>query len=162
MPIEITVHGKAEPGGSKKGFPTKRRNGSLGVSIVDANPNAKSWKRLVANAARKQYWGPQLESALSVTFTFYRPRPKGHYGTGRNAGIVKDSAPDYPTTKPDVLKLARVAEDALTGVVYRDDAQIVDEFLRKRYGEPARVEISISVMSPVFQEPQQELFHAQT
>jgi len=35
-----------------------------------------------------------------------------------------------------VLKLARAVEDALTGVIWADDAQIVDEVIRKRYGRP--------------------------
>lgn len=48
-----------------------------------------------------------------------------------------------PATRPDVLKLARCAEDSLTGIVWRDDAQIVEEHLFKYWGEPARVEIEI-------------------
>jgi Holliday junction resolvase RusA-like endonuclease len=43
-----------------------------------------------------------------------------------------------------VLKLARAVEDALTGVVWRDDAEIVAEGLAKLYGTPERVEISIT------------------
>ena len=42
-----------------------------------------------------------------------------------------------------MLKLARAVEDAMSGVVYRDDAQVVTEVLRKRYGEPARAEVAI-------------------
>jgi len=37
----------------------------------------------------------------------------------------------------------RAVEDALKGVVYVDDAQIVSELLDKRWGEPARVEVVI-------------------
>jgi Holliday junction resolvase RusA-like endonuclease len=37
-------------------------------------------------------------------------------------------------------------EDALSGVTYRDDAQIVDERLRKHFGEPARVVITLTPM----------------
>ena len=43
-----------------------------------------------------------------------------------------------------MLKLARAVEDALTGIVWRDDAQIVDEQLSKVYGEPARVEVDVA------------------
>lgn len=45
-----------------------------------------------------------------------------------------------------MLKLARAAEDALTGILWRDDAQICDEVIRKRYGEPARVEIEVRTL----------------
>ena len=80
-----------------------------------------------------------MTGALRVSFTFYRPRPKGHFG----AKGVRPSAPRYPTTKPDVLKLARAVEDALTGVLWRDDAQIVAESIYKDYGEPARVVVTV-------------------
>jgi Holliday junction resolvase RusA-like endonuclease len=53
--------------------------------------------------------------------------------------------------KPDVLKLARAVEDALTGILYRDDAQIVTEVLRKRYGDPPRVEIRLSPVATLDQ-----------
>ena len=49
--------------------------------------------------------------------------------------------PPFPTARPDLLKLARAVEDAIQSVVYRNDSQIVDEVLHKRYGEPARVEV---------------------
>ena len=47
------------------------------------------------------------------------------------------------TTMPDIDKLARCALDALTGIVFRDDAQIVDLHATKRYGEPERAELTI-------------------
>ena len=49
-----------------------------------------------------------------------------------------------PTSKPDVLKLARLVEDALTGVLFIDDAQIITELIEKHWGEPARVEVRVS------------------
>lgn len=140
-PITITVFGKAQPAGSKRAF---RHRATDKVVVTDSNPKAKSWKNEVAATAGIQYLGPLLDVPLSVEMTFYEVRPKGHYGTGRNEGIVKDSAPVYPCGRPDVLKLARGVEDALTGVVWRDDSRIVDEYLAKRYGDRARVEIRIT------------------
>ena len=35
---------------------------------------------------------------MTPTIRFYFDRPKSHYGTGRNEGIVRDSAPGYPVT----------------------------------------------------------------
>ena len=90
---------------------------------------------------------PILRCAIAATFTFYRPRPKSHFGTGRNAAILKPSAPTYPIGRPDALKLARAVEDAMTGVVYSDDALIVREVLTKFWGEPARVEIAIEALA---------------
>lgn len=139
-PIHIVVYGKASPAGSKKGFvnPNTGR-----VVIVDDAKKSRPWKNHVADVAMDQYDGPVLTCALDVEMIFVSARLKSHYGTGRNAEVLKDSAPLQPTVMPDVLKLARGVEDALTGVVYRDDAQIVNESLQKRYGDRERVEIRI-------------------
>lgn len=136
--LAFTVIGIAKPAGSKKAFVI---NGK--ARITDASNN-KSWRQEVSQAGANAMNGaPLLLGALEVGMTFIRPRPKGHYGTGRNAGVLRTSAPVWPTTKPDVLKLARLVEDALTGVVWRDDAQIAVEMLFKTYGEPERVEIHV-------------------
>lgn len=138
--IAFTVLGEAAPAGSKRAF----RNPHSGqINVVDASKRQKPWQAEVKAAAVEQYDGGLIDGALVLTLTFYRPRPRSHYGSGRNSAILKLSAPPYPTTRPDVLKLARAVEDALTGVVWRDDAQIVEEHLRKRYGSPARCEVGI-------------------
>lgn len=139
----IAVYGTPEPAGSKRAFVVNGR-----ARVSDANPRSRQWKERVAQAAGEQYDGELIDGPLAVELTFLQPRPKGHYGTGRNAEIVKPSAPEYPVTRPDALKLARAVEDALTGVVWRDDAQIVQEYLVKDYGEPARCEIAVYRMGP--------------
>ena len=49
-----------------------------------------------------------------------------------------------PTTKPDVSNVLKGVEDALKGVWYKDDSQIIgfDE-LGKWYGERPRIEITM-------------------
>ena len=49
---------------------------------------------------------------------------------------------DMPTVPPDLDKLIRAALDALTGIVYLDDAQVVDISATKSYGDPG-VQISL-------------------
>lgn len=70
---------------------------------------------------------------VDLLVTFSLGRPANHWGTGRNASALKPSAPQYPTVAPDLDKLARAVGDALKGVAYADDAQIVDLTARKRY-----------------------------
>lgn len=135
---QLVVYGNAEPAGSKRAF--YRPN--LGVRVVDANPKSRQWKDLVSQEAGKVAAG-LLEGALFLEAVFYRPRPANHYGTGKNAGVLKASAPPYPATRPDTTKLLRGIEDALRGVFYRDDAQIVRQVVGKDWGEPARVVIRL-------------------
>lgn len=150
--VAFTVHGVPQPAGSKRGFYNKNTGR---VIVADDAKNSRPWKALVSDAAAQAmtyhdetaegadgYW-PPLEGPLLLELTFWMPRPKGHFGTGANAGKVRGSAPRFPAVKPDVLKLARAVEDALSGIVYRDDSQIVVETLQKAYGEPARCEVRV-------------------
>ena len=131
--IEIWIAGVPQPGGSKKGFfsPKLKR-----VIITDANAKAKPWKASVAQAASEKVT-TMLEGPLKVRMDFVFPRPKGHYGSGKNASVLKPSAPPFPIGRPDAGKVARSTEDALTGILWRDDAQIVTELLTKRDGDQA-------------------------
>jgi Holliday junction resolvase RusA-like endonuclease len=65
---------------------------------------------------------------VGVSFDFRFPRPRSHYG---KRGLLP-SAPRHMVTKPDLDKLIRAALDALTGIIWRDDAQVV------RFGEPSK------------------------
>jgi Holliday junction resolvase RusA-like endonuclease len=151
-PIKIVVYGTAAPAGSKTSFALKRKDGSyvkrpdgrIIVNTADSSKRSKPWKEMVAQAAGEQYDGELLDGPLAVEIRFFRPHAKSHYGSGRNAAILKQSSPLFPTMKPDVLKLARGVEDALSGVVYRDDSQIVREFLEKGFDDPARCEIIVT------------------
>lgn len=138
-PIVFAVAGKSEPAGSKRPFTWRARDGRSGTSIVDANPKSRGWKTLVSEAAAAAFSGELIAGPLSVEFTFEVPRPQGHFG---KKGLLA-SAPAHPTTRPDVLKLARAVEDAITGIIWRDDSQIVRETLVKRYGEQSRLHVRI-------------------
>lgn len=85
---------------------------------------------------------------LTVHATFTFPRPKAHYRTGKNASLLRDDAPEYHTSAPDLDKLQRALGDAMTGVVYRDDKQIAQWAVVKVYGAPAGVHIAVTSASP--------------
>lgn len=144
--VAFVVPGVAAPAGSKRGFP---RRGGGGVIITDASKRTKPWQAAVAAAAADAMSGPLLAGPLELCLTFTVPRPAGHFGTGRNAGKVRDSAPALPTVKPDVTKLVRAVEDALTGVVWRDDSQVVSTHAHKVYGEPAGCAVEVLSLEPV-------------
>ncbi len=145
-PVRIEVlgpHARPEPAGSKTAFPLKGKNGWLKgeggrpiINVVDANPKAKAWKMEVAEEAAKQYRAQLIDRPVRCFMTFYLQRPKGHYGTGKNERVLKDSSPLHHTKAPDALKLARGVEDALTGVVWVDDAQVHRGGQRKVYVHP--------------------------
>jgi hypothetical protein len=57
-----------------------------------------------------------------------------------------------PTKKPDWDKLVRALCDSLTGVLFDDDSQVVQAFVAKKYGQPERVEISLTTLESEFHE----------
>lgn len=73
---------------------------------------------------------------LELTYTFRRP----------------DSIPKKRThvvVKPDLDKLVRATGDALTGVIYHDDAQVVEILCRKLYGPVESVRVVASEVSGI-------------
>jgi len=79
----------------------------------------------------------------------YMKRPASHYGTGRNAGKLKDTAPVWPLKKPDFDNIEKAVADALNGLAYKDDSQIVDSHCLKPYqleGFEPCVQVSIIFM----------------
>ena len=145
--FHFVAFGTPKAAGSKRGFVLP---GTKRVIITDDNPKSRPWKNQVAQAAGLAMDGRQLfNGPLSVEMRFMVARPKGHFG--KNGLNATGRASPYPAKKPDALKLARGVEDAMSGVVYRDDAQIVHEVLTKEYGEPERVEVTMTELdgSPV-------------
>lgn len=64
---------------------------------------------------------------INIECVFRLPRPKSHFGTGKNSQKLKDSAPKFPAKIPDVDKLLRALNDAVTAsaVIWGDDSQVV-------------------------------------
>lgn len=165
----FSILGVAQPGGSKQAFvpvhrtqicecgpipgklPYRREGGSIIVSVVDANPKVDVWKKHVARIAQEEYHGPLFSGAIAVRFVFYRARPDSHYGKTGLSKAGRDNP--FPATKPDVLKLTRALEDALTGICYVDDALICRETIWKEYGEPPRVEITLESLAVEMAQP---------
>lgn len=142
--IQFFVAGKPEPRGSKRAFPFKRKTGQLGVAVSDDNPKSRDWMASVAQRAMDAMSArPPLLGPVTLSLEFVMPRPKGHYGSGKNSSILKPSAPYWHTGKPDRLKLARGVEDALTAIVYADDAQTIAGPITKHYGERPGVLIEV-------------------
>ena len=143
--LEVFVPGIPKPAGSKRAFYIKK----LGRAIITEDcKKSADWKGDVKNFAHVEMLGKQIIQAgpIALEIEFTMPRPKGHFGSGRNAAMIKPNAPHYHTIKPDATKLLRCVEDALTGTVYADDALIVDQRVTKRYGEKPGARITIRRM----------------
>jgi len=85
-----------------------------------------------------------LTGPLRIDLFFYFSRPKAHYGTGRNSGKLKSSAPSWKVSKPDRDNLDKFVLDAMTTVFFKDDSQICDGRIVKQYSERPRTVIFIT------------------
>lgn len=120
------VPGVPAPQGSK-------RHVGHGV-MIESSKAAGPWRERIALAAAVAMDGAApLDGPIELRVRFLLPRPRGHYGSGRNAQRVRPSAPARPSTRPDVDKLLRAVLDALTAVVFRDDSQVCTLEARKEY-----------------------------
>lgn len=135
--VSFFVPGIPKPGGSKTAFPLRYKDGSPvmknGRQVINMADDSKNrdWKASVSLTARDAMGeNPLLVGPLALDVEFYMPRLKSHF---RANGQLKPNAPRFHTTKPDATKLLRSMEDALTGVIWRDDAAIALQKVSKRY-----------------------------
>ncbi len=137
--VSFTVYGFAAGKGSTTAFysPKQKR------TFTHSPKSTQNWERLVKDVAQ-QHVSPDglLDGPLQMQLRFYLPKPKSAPKTKRT----------WPDKKPDLDKLIRAVGDALTGVLYTDDARIVAVTASKDYDVAPRVEI---VVGPVGAETSQ-------
>jgi len=119
--IAFEVLGVPAPQGSKSAF---LRGGKVRMVESDnavGRAKVRSWRGAVAEAAREQAAeldGP-MDGPLHLAIEFRLPMPASRPKRMRELGMA------WHTTKPDLSKLIRATEDALTdGGLIRDDARI--------------------------------------
>jgi Holliday junction resolvase RusA-like endonuclease len=168
--IQFVVYGHPEPQGSKQTFIARRKScphcdcsflykdeatgkdvAKLEVEcpkchkflppiVADDSKGLSTWRQELTRTALETTRGPLAAKdlpfpkgiAVAARFSFYLQRP---------ASAPRKVA--YPTVRPDAKKLARAVADALSGVLYHDDGQIVWDLATKDFGNPERVEIAV-------------------
>jgi len=93
-----------------------------------------------------QQWKGELieNTSIAIHIKFCMKRPKSDYGTGRNTGKLKKSAPVDHIKKPDIDNMIKFVLDVLNGHVYHDDSLINYIASAKCYCENPRTEITIT------------------
>lgn len=97
------------------------------------------WQDALRHALRRVAPPTPLNEPVAVDILVILARPASHYGTGKNAGRLKPTAPYWSGVKPDSDKIARAAGDCLTGCWVVDDARIANLHVQKRYADPGEV-----------------------
>lgn len=132
MRIVLEVPGLPVPQGGMRAFARGNK-----AYVTHKNPQGLGdYRARVSEAAAKAMNGqPPTTAGVRVVVTFHMPRPKSHYGTGKNEGVRKMNAPYIHTKRPDIDKLARSFLDAITSIIVADDSQVFSLWADKVYAE---------------------------
>lgn len=135
LAVRFEVIGTPQQRGSK--IPVGKKGGGIILKngrpvLKDANKKSPAWMDSVRYAAREAWGKDLLNCPVMLGAEFYFARNQGHFGSGRNAGVLKASAPEFHAKSPDLSKLIRALEDAITGIIWVDDKLVVG------YAEPTQ------------------------
>lgn len=118
--LEITVYGDPVP------WAAQARVQKTGFRFTPARQTQAVGRIIAAVRSRELEPLPAGQPVL-LAAEFVVKRPKGHYGSGRNAGKIKEAYRDaWPTGRPDLSNLLKLLEDALVqSNLLPDDDQVV-------------------------------------
>jgi len=140
--LTATVYGPAQAMGSKRAFVV----GGRAVVVDNSSKKLRTYQEGLRESMRECKPEQVMLGPVSVTITIFMARPKCHYGTGRNAHVLKANAPRYPIVAPDYDKCARAVSDCGTGIWWRDDSQIVMAIIDKRYADEGEERTVVSAV----------------
>jgi Holliday junction resolvase RusA-like endonuclease len=122
-----------------------------GRVIVYDPAKSREFKRLVKYVAQRYRPERLISGAISLTVKAYISIPKSFSKKKKELAL---SGELRPTKKPDIKNIIAGIEDALEQVIYDNDSQIVEyDSCGKWYGDPPRVEVSLSVIPEPTPEP---------
>lgn len=139
--IEFTVYG--EPVAQGRPRAGKDYNGNL---VMFDPGKSKDYKRYVAMVASKVKPDQLIDAAISLTVKVFRPIPSKYMTKPKLAQIEKGTL--LPTSKPDLSNYIKGVEDAIEGIILKNDSQVVDYGKSgKWYSDNPRIEVSIEVIA---------------
>lgn len=147
MVITVIVPGEPTAKGRPRFRQWKAKDGRAGVTAYMPGKTANAEAFVKERAAQAMdHWAvgsvpkAPLTGPLTMVLTAHLPIraswSKRKQADAR-AGLLA------PTSKPDLTNISKTYEDALNGIVWIDDSQIVECILRKRYSDQPRVELTV-------------------
>lgn len=130
MILDLSVYGIPVPQGRPRAR-AYRVGAATRVQVYDP-ATSRDWKRTVLAQVLEHKPPTPVEGPLSMTLHFFLPRPRS-----------LPKRVEFPTTRPDLDNFAKAVLDALRGVIYRDDAQIVHLSVSKHYNDVPGVSIRL-------------------
>lgn len=100
----------------------------------------RDYEKKVKNEYEKQQ-GKLFEVPVRVNIVAYKKVPKSY--TKKRAELIRNGI-EQPVNKPDIDNICKIILDALNGVAYKDDTQVIRLAISKKYTESTeRVEFEV-------------------
>lgn len=124
--VEGTIKGKARP----------RVFGKHAVTPEDT-VNYENWVKI----CYQQQDGKYIDGPVKTVINVYHKVPKSC--TKKRLKAIREGL-DYPKKKPDADNIAKIILDSLNGIAYKDDSQVIELAIIKRWTEDTeRVEFEL-------------------
>lgn len=136
MRVTFTIPGKPQG----KGRPRASRDGHMYTPKT-----TREYEKLISICYKMQSGLDFGDAPISMSIRMYFPIPKS---TPKAKRVLMVSDDIRPTVKPDIDNVMKSICDALNGIAYKDDTQIVSAFLYKYYAEDPRVDVDIEEVYP--------------
>lgn len=130
--MTFRVYGTPIPQGSMRGF-VARGKGKARVILTSANTKTEPWRQDVAAQALAAKVPHITIGPVHLTVTFFMPHP-----------VSRPKKCTHPDVRPDLDKLVRAILDALTGIAWRDDAQVCTIIAAKVYTTFVGADITVT------------------
>ena len=109
------------------------------IRVYDPPKTAK-FKRELKQLATEMYHDAPLEGEIYLKVAFYRKIQKS---ISKKEHDRRASGEHRPIVKADLSNYLKSFEDALNGILWKDDAMIVHEEIDKYYSDNPRIEVEI-------------------
>lgn len=132
MRFRVNMRGVTQ--GSVTAIPVRRKSGKTGAVVIHSHSTELYELRAVIQSEFEKNGGVCIENqpiGLEIEFGFVRPKS------------VSEKKRPFHTVKPDIDKLGRAILDALTNVAYKDDSQVTQLLLKKKYADEDYIDITI-------------------
>jgi len=130
MTFLVTFKVPGKPQG--KGRPRFARRGKFVSTYTDEK--TKTYENQISDIAMVAMGASEPLKTPLVAFIYISYPIPASYSKTRKEDCL--SGLERPTKKPDIDNIVKAFLDSMNGIVYVDDAQVVDLFTTKVYGEP--------------------------
>jgi Holliday junction resolvase RusA-like endonuclease len=135
----MQIHFQVEGDPKGKGRPRFSRVGNF--TKVYTDKQTLSYEAMIATFAKQAMGGTEpLKTPVSVFLYVRLPIPQS-YPKKRKEACLNGS--EMPCKKPDIDNIAKTYLDAMNGVIFVDDTQVVDLHVKKLYAAEAGVDVMV-------------------